>query len=155
MLLGRMLLMGGPKLPVPSVDFQDGGTFALGGYAVNQQSQITLRLFSDGSADHTFVTTDTSNDPPTSEEWLPSADQETGIGAEFECRLTVNSGDAPTGGDSTGSWLRLDTDREWYLNGPGIQGTNAGNWTLEIGEYGSNSAITSTTFDVDSSWIQI
>lgn len=55
-----------------------------------------------------------------------------GVASDFECRLTVNSGTAPSG-DLTGTWLACSTTRTWTLTDTSSGGgpiTN--NCTIEI-----------------------
>lgn len=70
--------------------------------------------------------------------WLLS-----GSASDYECRLTVNSGDAPTSGSSVGVWLSLSTFQAWRLTvtttGPG----KSGNYTVEI-RHASTLVVTSS-----------
>lgn len=50
--------------------------------------------------------------------------------ANYEGRLTVNSGSTPSGA-ATGTYLNLGTSRSWSLAQSGL-GTNTSNCTLEI-----------------------
>lgn len=50
--------------------------------------------------------------------------------ADYECRLTVDSGDTPTG-SATGSWLILSATRTWELIQNGT-GAKANSCTIEI-----------------------
>jgi hypothetical protein len=45
--------------------------------------------------------------------WVANADWDGDYSATFEVRLTKNSGDDPDSGDSVGSYLTIDTGRNW------------------------------------------
>lgn len=53
-----------------------------------------------------------------------------GSAGDYECRLVVNSGDAPAG-SATNTWLSLSTTRAWTLTQLSI-GTASNNCTIEI-----------------------
>lgn len=53
-----------------------------------------------------------------------------GAAGDYECRLVVNSGDAPAG-SATNAWLVLSTTRAWTLTQTTI-GTASNNCTIQI-----------------------
>lgn len=67
-------------------------------------------------------------------------------GAAFEARVTVNSG-LLSGGAGAGSWLTLDTDREWYVRQNSV-GTQTANITVEIRDAASTTVLDSATIDL-------
>lgn len=68
----------------------------------------------------------------------------TDVGAQFEIKLTVNSGDAPTTNPGTGTFLPLSTSKTWAW----VTGTTlSANITVEIRRTGG-STISSDTWAV-------
>lgn len=67
----------------------------------------------------------------------------------YEVRATLVSGGLATG--TTGSWLRLNADREWTVT-RNIIGQNTANLTIEIRRFGGSGAILATAtvnFDIE------
>lgn len=54
----------------------------------------------------------------------------TSIGDSYWARVTVTSGSLSSG--TTGSWVQLNTFRDWTRNNAGIEGTLSATLTLEI-----------------------
>ena len=65
----------------------------------------------------------------------------------YEHRLTVNSGDAPTSGASTATWLADSTSRTWTWTQSG-SGSKTANVTLEIRDANSSVVLASESFTV-------
>lgn len=53
-----------------------------------------------------------------------------GVGADYDCMMTVNSGSLTSG--TVGSWLNLGTTRSWTLTRNGAIGTTTCNCTIQI-----------------------
>lgn len=70
------------------------------------------------------------------------APSQSGVGANYWARLTVNTGSTPTGA-ATGSWLQLNTARTWTLSRSGI-GTTTANLTLQIARDAAGTDIAAT-----------
>jgi hypothetical protein len=81
----------------------------------------------------------------TATDWIRPAALASG---SYEARATVNSG-ALSGG-TTGSWLALSSDREWYCEQL-ITGTKTANITIEIRISGS--VLTSGVYDLTATTI--
>jgi len=80
------------------------------------------------------------------DEWIFS---KTGFTAsDYEMRLTVQSGDGPTSGDTVGSWLVLSSNRSFVLT-QAVVGFASGVWLIEVGLAGTSSALASCTVTVD------
>ena len=110
---------------------------------VNTPSNATAGVHTDSDGD--FRGTGNTNSFTPAAEWIsPKSGFDP---ADFEVRLTVSSGDAPTGGSSVGSWLVLSTNRSWTLTTVGPS-TLSGNWLVEIGDVGTSTAIVSATITV-------
>lgn len=71
------------------------------------------------------------------------------IGDGYDVRLTVNSGDSPTSGSATGSWLALSSDRSWTWATGAAPDSLTANVTLEIKKTGGGAAIATDTFGID------
>lgn len=70
----------------------------------------------------------------------------TSAGVLYSVRVTVNSGSLTTG--TSGSWLTLETDREWtVVQDGGTVGTQTANITVEI-RRGSGAALDSATINL-------
>lgn len=56
-------------------------------------------------------------------------------GNDFQCRLDVQSGDAPSAGSaSVGVWIGLNAPVEWLLQGVASPGTRSGVWRISVRE---------------------
>lgn len=100
---------------------------------------VSVTLGTDGSANYvgTLGTTNFS--------WFDP--NRTGVGSEYWCRLTVNSGSTPSG-SATGSILALSTLRSWSLTRTTI-GTTTANVTLQIfSDAGGANVVATRTFDM-------
>lgn len=69
--------------------------------------------------------------------------------SDYEVRLTVSAGSAPTTGPAVNTWHALTTSREWRLTFPGGgPGTDTGTWLIEIRRSGG-SVIDSGSYLID------
>lgn len=65
-------------------------------------------------------------------DWLGLAHTIVGAGTNLEIRLTVNSGNSPSGGSSAiNTWLPLTSARTWFLFKNSL-GALSGDWLVEI-----------------------
>lgn len=110
---------------------------SFGSTQVAVSATATLQLDADGDI---METTDTLGTQDVGN-WV---NPKTAAGANYECRLTVNSGSVSSG--STGSWLSLGSNRGWSQSqiGDGLQTANV---TLEIRSVASGVVLDSQTFD--------
>lgn len=54
-------------------------------------------------------------------------------GNDFQCRLDVQSGDAPSvGSASVATWLGLNAPVGWFLQGVAAPGTRSGVWRISV-----------------------
>jgi len=98
-----------------------------------------VRLHSDGTVDRTQATSlSWALDDGL---WLLS-----GANSQFEMRFTLNSGTAPSGGLSSGTWYVLSTTREMYFanTDDAVQSLDC-NITIDIGYVGTSTALSSKT----------
>jgi hypothetical protein len=67
-------------------------------------------------------------------QWSGVSGPVTGYGNMFEGRLDVVSGQAPTAGisSSTGTWLPLNTERRWIMQGVSGPSSRSGTWRISI-----------------------
>ena len=72
--------------------------------------------------------------PDPVDEWFINQPQ-SNIGDDYEARLNVTGGDAPTAGDAVGSWLTLNTSRGWSFTIGTSEGLS-GTWQLSIRRIG-------------------
>lgn len=72
-----------------------------------------------------------------------------GIG-NYECRLTVNSGDAPTSGSATATWLDDTTNRFWTWTQSGA-GSKTANLTIAIRDANTLLTLDSANFAISAS----
>ena len=69
----------------------------------------------------------------------------TGVGSDYETRLTVTSGSFS--GSGTGSWLSLGTTRTWYKTQSGVGTADAGG-TVEIRNASTGTVYTSSVLSL-------
>lgn len=69
------------------------------------------------------------------------------VGDDYEARLTVNSGTSPDGGNSTGTFHTLSSDRSWWWESNTLTGKQA-NVTLTVRKISDTGTSASDTFDI-------
>lgn len=79
-----------------------------------------------------------------------STEPSSGVGDDYEVRLTVNSGSNPSSGPSVSTWLALSTQRQWDLEATGTDTSLSGNWTIEIRDTATSTVQDSATFAISS-----
>lgn len=85
---------------------------------------------------------DNSGTPVSFNTWLLA-----GVAADFECRLTVDSGDNPTG-SALGAWISTSLDPVWHLLQVGI-GVKLNACTIEIRNATSMLVVDSASVDMN------
>ncbi len=103
-------------------------------------SEATITLQADGDI-VTYTTADGTLDIG---DWIAP---KSAAGANYEARVTVNSGSLTTG--TTGSWLSLGSDRTWgAVDLVGDLSPVAANVTIEIRRASGGAALASQTFNI-------
>lgn len=100
-----------------------------------------LRFETDGELNFTANST---IPPDPADEWYRFQPQ-AGIGVNYEARLTVKSGDAPTNGPTPGTWVSLSLLRVWDLVTSGVESLNGG-WEVEIRQAGTGVVVAAATY---------
>lgn len=104
MMMNMLLAMGGARV---DLSFLDGQNFTeIDAPAVAGSASATLWLNSVGTSDYAGSIS-TGGLPVGIGNWLVG-----GVGAGYEVRTTV-TGDAPTSGSATGSWVSLGSNQLW------------------------------------------
>lgn len=96
-------------------------------------------LQSDGDVERSGATHGSTTDAG---DWVSP---KTAAGANYECRVTVNSGTLTSGTEDT--WLALSSTRTWSVTTSGA-GTNNVNMTVEIRHAGTTAVLDSATIDM-------
>ena len=86
-------------------------TVTLGDHVLSEFVGIDEELHVDPDGD--LRATKLSSTLSQTNEWVVNADKGGDYGSAFETRLTKNSGDDPISGDTVGSYLTIDTGRNW------------------------------------------
>jgi hypothetical protein len=113
---------------------------------VNTTSTVILTIQRDGDV---AISANTFG-APGADDWI--VPRGATVGDNYEVRLTVNTGSTPSG-DTSGSWLAINTDRTWQW-AQASAGTTEANVTVEIRPTGG-SAVVSNTFNVTAEYQSI
>lgn len=108
--------------------------------AVGSPVQSAFNLTNAGVASYSTINSGSGNYSP---EWINGGGA---AASSYDVRWTNTSG-SPSGGDSTGAWLNLGTNRSWNVNRASI-GTTTCTGTVEIRNASTLVVITSASITI-------
>lgn len=108
---------------------------------------VTLNLRADGTFDASALA-DTFSDGSSGDLWY--SPQRAGVGSSYWVRATP-SGDGPSGGAPTGSWINVTADLAWvYSSGTGGPiSTRIGDLLIEVAASAGGPVLASGTYNFD------